>query len=300
MKNVQIKPQDYHRHGFDKSKLPNIAAAGYISASLLSDVRNPIKFLADIPKQETDAMQWGTLVDCLWTTPELFEEYYATLPANAPRRPTEAQKTAKRPSESSIKSVMWWQTWEESARGKIIVPPDTLAQARKAVKMLDLHPVAHDLKACSLRQVTLMGPAPACLGLPEGCKAKAMLDLLPVEGPWSNCIPDLKTTNYISEAKMHNAMFDFDYVVKMAFYSIMAEAAGYGKRDKAVLIWSGKQEPHEVVVREIVDLEFGKQVVMKRIGKLKEMRPGEILPYIDTEVKPMPLHGWAIDAYNKE
>jgi hypothetical protein len=145
-----------------------------------------------------------------------------------------------------------------------------------------------------------MGGAPECLGLPEGCKTKAMLDLLPTEGKWQNTIVDLKTTNYISEAQMHNAMFDFDYVVKMAFYSIMAEAAGYGKRDKAILIWSGKQAPYEVVVREIVDLEFGKSIVLKRIEKLKKMKLGDIQPYIDTEIKTIPLREWAIESYSNE
>lgn len=300
MKNIQIKPQDYHRHGFDRSKLPNLTAAGYISASLLSDVRNPIKFLSDFPKEQTDSMAWGTLVDCLWTTPELFSEYYVTLPDDAPRRPTPAQKEAKKPSEETVRTVAWWREWEAKAEGKILVPSDTLAQARRATAMLEMHPVARDIKACSLRQITLMGPAPECLGLPEGAKAKAMLDLLPTEGPWDNSIVDLKTTNTISEAGMHNAMFDFDYVVKMAFYSIMAEAAGYGKRDRAILIWSGKNAPYEVVVREIVDLQLGKAVVLKRIEKLKKMMPNEIRPYIDTEVRPMPLRDWAIDAYSKE
>jgi hypothetical protein len=300
MKNIQIKPQDYHRHGFDKGKLPNLASAGYISASLLSDVRNPIKFLSDVRKQETDAMQWGTLVDCLWTTPELFDEYYACLPDNAPRRPTEAQKNAKSPSVSSIQSIAWWEKWERESANKINIAPDVLGAAKKAVRMLDMHPVAAEIKACSLRQITLMGPAPAELGLPEGCKAKSMLDLLPTEGPWSNAIVDLKTTNYISETQMHGAMFDFDYVTKMAFYSIMAEAAGYGKRDRAILIWSGKQAPYEVVVREIVDLEFGKQIVKKRIQKLMAMKPGDITPYIETEIKPMPLRDWAIEAYSRE
>jgi len=300
MKNIEIKPKDYHMHGFDKSKLPNLVSAGYISASLLSEVRNPIKFLSDIPKIETDAMYWGSLIDCLWTTPELFDEYYASLPEDAPRRPTDAMKNAKNPSESSVKAVAWWNAWESKAQGKSIVSSDVLENAKKAVRMLEMHPVANEIKAHSLRQITLMGGAPECLGLPEGCKTKAMLDLLPTEGKWQNTIVDLKTTNYISEAQMHNAMFDFDYVVKMAFYSIMAEAAGYGKRDKAILIWSGKQAPYEVVVREIVDLEFGKSIVLKRIEKLKKMKLGDIQPYIDTEIKTIPLREWAIESYSNE
>jgi hypothetical protein len=300
MKNIQIKPQDYHRHGFDRSKLPNLASAGYISASLLSEVRKPIKFLSGAPKEQTDSMAWGTLVDCLWTTPELFQEYYVTLPEDAPRRPTPAQKEAKKPSDETVRTVAWWRDWEAKAEGKILVPADTLADAKKATAMLEMHPVAREIKACSLRQITLMGAAPEYLSLPEGCKAKAMIDLMPIEGPWKDAIVDLKTTNNISEKGMHDAMFDFDYVMKMAFYSIMAEAAGYGKRDKAILIWSGKNAPYEVVVREIVDLQLGKAVVLKRIEKLKKMMPNDIAPYIDTEVRPMPLKDWAIESYSRE
>ncbi len=300
MNNVKIRPEDYHRHTFNKARLPDLANAGYVSASLLSEVRNPIKFLSDVPRTQTGAMSWGSLVDCLWTTPELFDSTYATLPPDAPRRPTEAQKTAKNPSESSIRSVQWWEKWEKESSSKIVVPPEQLVEAQKAVKMLHMHPLAAELLAHSETQVTLMGEAPEHLGLPPGTKAKAMMDLLPTEGKWKNAIVDLKTTNFISENQMHDAMFTYDYVMKMAFYAIMAEAAGYRRRDRAILIWSGSNAPYEVVVREITDLEFGKQIVMKRVERLKSMKAGDIKPYIDTELKPLPLREWAITAYSQE
>ena len=300
MKQVPITPAQYHSLGFNRSKLPDIVAAGYVSASLLSKVRNPMRFLTSGEEKTTAKMHWGSLVDCLWTTPELFKQTYCMLPNDRPRRPTDIQINAKNPSQSTIDSIRWWNDWAKQSEGKIEISQDEYDEAMKAVAMLDRHPVARQIKDSSQKQVTLVGNAPECLNLPDGCKVKSMLDLLPMSGPYANSIPDLKTTNNLAENMIHNIMFTFDYVVKMAFYSIVAEAAGLGKRDRAILIWQRSEHPYDVVVRELPDIQFGKQVVLKRIEALKKMRMGVIDPYIDSEIKPLRLKDWAIQEYNAE
>jgi hypothetical protein len=44
-------------------------------------------------KKITEAMRWGSLIDCMTTTPELFEAEYMVAPQDAPARPTDAMHT---------------------------------------------------------------------------------------------------------------------------------------------------------------------------------------------------------------
>lgn len=302
MKLIPIHQRDYHNHGFDKSKLPNIAAAGYISASLISKIRNPIRFLTMGETKTTDAMEWGNIVDCLYTTPELFAQFYKVLPQDAPKKPTSAQLEAKKPAPKTVEQINWWMTFEREAEGKTVLDYETYSKAQIAVKMLESHPVAAQIKHNSIKQAVLMGDAPPLLGLPPGSKCKGMMDFLPTSGSFADAITDLKTTNDLSDNLLHNTMFTFDYVPKLAFYKIIAEAAGYGPRNRAVMIWSRSSAPYDVVTREVSsnDLMFGQQIIMKRLEKLKAMTPNNIDPYLEKDVKPMKLHEWAINAYLNE
>lgn len=302
MKQIKINQQSYHGNRFDKTKLPDIKAAGYVSASLLSKVRNPIKFMKAEPDEETQAMYWGSLVDCLWTTPKLFNVFYAVLPEDAPRRPTEVQRKAVKQSPAAIKSIAFWDAWEKSTAGKCVVPADVLIEARKAVAMLKEHPISSEILANSQTQVVMMGKAPESLGLPEGVLAKGMMDMLPDSGRFTDYVVDLKTTNNLAENLVHNIMFQFDYVVKMSFYSILSEACGFGVRDKALLIWQNSKAPYEVKVRELGpnDIAFGKTIIRKRCEVLGKLDPNHIEAFYDTEIKEMPLKSWAIEEYNNE
>lgn len=302
MQTIKLTPEQYHSHKFDKSRLPDLANAGYISASLVAELKNPLNFLMSEPKKQTSAMNWGGLVDCLWTTPHLFGANYLVMPSNAPRRPTEAQKTAKKPTPASVKSVQWWEEFERQAMGRTVISEQDHHNALRACTMLDRHPIAKELKDASLKQLALMGPAPKELQLPEGAKTKSLLDLLPTEGRFVHCVPDLKTTNDLAENLLHNTVVTYDYVVKIAFYCIMAEAAGYGPRNTGALIWSRSVAPFDVKVRLIEpnDIMFGKSLIIKRLAKLQTMKPNVIEPFIESDLRSMKLQDWAINEYNAE
>ena len=106
MKRVLISPKEYHALAFDASKLPDLAAAGPVSASILSKSRDPLMFLLNGGEQkETTDMQWGSLIDTMWTeAPSVFASQYVVLPEDAPQRPMEAMLNAAKPSASSLRS----------------------------------------------------------------------------------------------------------------------------------------------------------------------------------------------------
>lgn len=101
---LEISPRDYH------SKLTcnraNIHAAdSFLSKSVLWELYKGSLWrwrFHPREKKQTAAMKWGSLVDCIATTPELVDSEYIILPADAPERPTEAQQAARKAALSKL------------------------------------------------------------------------------------------------------------------------------------------------------------------------------------------------------
>lgn len=290
MKKLDLLPEEYHALKFDITALPNLAKAGPLSASVLCKARDPLQFLLQQEMKTTAAMDHGSLVDCLWTTPELFEEQYIILPDDAPQRPTEAMLKAKKPSPESVARQQWWAAFEAKASSKQLVSRSDYDKAHAAHRMLAQHPLANELIHSSLRQVALVGESP----YEPGTQAKCLFDLLPMDDAWADCIVDLKTTNDPSDYGVANTMHRFEYHLKMAYYRKLCEAAGLGRRPHAILIWQRSSYPFDVHVRQIdpADLALGDVLVERRIESLKRMDIHDITPHFDTTLRTIPLADW--------
>jgi hypothetical protein len=299
MKQVNLTPRSYHNLKFEINQLPDLTKAGYISASVLSDARNPLKMVL-CQREETNEMQWGSLVDCLWTTPSLFATEYAVLPEDAPRDVREDKRimNAKKPSQDSLDAIKWWQGYDAANVGKTPIKQTQLEEAKMAVSMLNQNDLARQIWEQSQKQVALVGDSPYV----QGSKAKCLMDLLPKEGPFVDAIPDLKTTGQMGEAQLLSTAFTFDYLIKLAYYGVLAELAGFGPRPRGVLIWQNSSFPYEVKVRELPtsQMEIARTLIMGRHRKLATINPADMRPHFDTTLKETPLPDWAMNAYMQE
>ena len=71
----------------------------------------------------------GSLAHCATLEPLEFEKRYAVPPGDAPRRPTDLQRNAKKPSEATLEAIAWWDLWLAQSNG---LKPITRAQADTA------------------------------------------------------------------------------------------------------------------------------------------------------------------------
>jgi len=294
MKQVHLTPEAYHLLRFDVSKLPDLASAGPVSASILTRSKDPLLFLLSGDKATTAAMEHGSLVDMLWTTPELFNSCYVVLPESAPQRPTDAMLAAKNPGASSIERQAWWADFDKRSAGLQVVTHFAYQDARAAVRMLDQNALAREIHAVSERQVALVGESPII----PGTRAKCLFDLLPMSGPFVDASVDLKTTNDTDEHAMANILFRFEYHLKMAYYNLLAEAAGFGPRKRGVLIWQRSSFPFDVHVREIDprDMEIGRMMAVNRVNALARLNAANLESHFDTALRTQSLADWQRNA----
>ena len=294
MQRIKITPQEYHSQlTFDPQKLPDLQAAGHISASAIVAAADPLSFLYGQPRKATAAMDYGNLLDCLLLTPELFDDLYAALPADAPQKPTKAMLEAKKPGADSIARQEWWANFDQCLRGRIPVSASLMDQARAAESMFRQHKLASTILAESETQVALAGPNP--LGFPG--QAKCLIDLVPGTFFGKGVVADFKSTNDTSEKGMTDTIWRFSYHVKMAWYGLCLEAAGSKPINRHVLIWQRSKFPYDVHVREISqgDIDVGINIIRKRFKEMQVMNPLDPSSLFDEKIKVLELAQWQRD-----
>lgn len=291
MKPVDLSPESYHAIGFNPAYLPDIAQAGPVSASTLSRVRNPLTFLLNYQKPTSRAMNWGSIVDCLWLTPDLFDVFYAIMPEDL-KKPTSSQLGAANPAPATVRQIARWNEFTALAEGKEIITAEIKKEATKAVNMLNQHKLAMEIHAASAKQVALLGPSPI---VEDGSvQAKMLIDLLPLTGRFSDAVADLKTTRDIDDHPITGIMHAFEYHMKMGYYGMGATAAGFGPRHRGIIIWQRSTYPYDVCVREIApaDMALGRQMAVDRMNLLMSLDASRLDDHYDEELRVVELKAW--------
>jgi len=175
---------------------------------------------------ETKAMTFGSVLDCLVTSPESFKERFAVTPETYPATPTKKSE----PSEQKpwTTRANFCKDWEAAKveDGFIVVSPEQYGQAQIAYKALHEHREIASLFECSKKQVLMTADwqdDDTGLNVPFS----ALVDLLPhVSSPtWGKCLADIKTARNGNPAQWDRVCDDSGYDVQAALYFDIYRAA---------------------------------------------------------------------------
>jgi hypothetical protein len=186
------------------------------------------------PKDPTPALKFGILLHLAVLEPARFDESTIAEPEDAPRRPSQRQRDAKKPSPSTIESIEYWDEWEEKAAGKLVVTAGDSEKVREMDRAIRI-------QQCS--GYVTGGRAEVCLVWRDkdtGILCKGRLDYLH-EG-WDVAIVDLKTTEDASYDAFQRDIYSYGYFQTAAFYMDGYEAIT-GVRPKVFTWLAVEKEP---------------------------------------------------------
>ena len=261
----EIAPKDYHQKlKVDRANI--FSPTSWLSKSVLWELNDSSLYKWRHCPQEhkpTAAMHWGSLVDTLATTPTL-EGSEIILSPFPDFRTKEARE------------------WKESqlALGMTIVDAETLAEGRKAARMLTHHCKAvAEIFAKSKTQVIVGGKI-------AGVPVKGLVDLAP-EG--EDFLADLKTTSNFTLDGFGKDLAGRGYHVQAGLYlALWNSMFPQDQRKRFKLIWQDSSAPYEACVTEIsdADIEAGWYWATTQIEKLAQATRDNCWPtaFSDKEV----------------
>lgn len=207
---------------------------------------NPRKWLLGIPKKDTNATDWGSLIDCLALTPERFDNEYIVRPekyksegmqcpyckkiadsmkckacGNAERVKVEVEKDW---NENATVCSEW--TEKQKKAGLTPVKKEDYDEAIKALEMIKADSRILDLINCSKTQMMIVA---TYVDRATGIKVplKILLDLVPDKDHpvYGKCLADFKTARNAEQRAWETAVADGWYDAQAALYADIYRAA---------------------------------------------------------------------------
>jgi hypothetical protein len=233
------------------------------------------RHLLEHPREETDALKFGTLVHLAVLEPERFTETFAAIYAVKPDGMSFASKAGKE-----------WRD-EQDAASKIII---TAAQERDMAGMCAS--ILANPRACELlrgeteKVITWIDPLTgiACKGRPDSVTV-------------DDDLVDLKSARDIEPGKFARVCLSLGYHVSMAHYRRGLTANGRPPR-KVYLVAVEKTAPYDVAVYRLSDkwLRLGDDECDRGLMQIRKCREADVWPGIVTGEMELELPGWvAVD-----
>jgi len=209
-----VEIEAYHAMvGISKTGLDNINRSPAHYYALHRDPLRPT------PKDRAGQLE-GTLAHCAILEPHVFGQRYVVIPSNAPRRPTEAQWNAAKPSPDSVNAMAWWRDFNSLNQGKTVITGHQYEVAmRQADSVHRLHDI-HDALTRGMPEVSAMWVDPQ-----TGVLCRCRPDWVARYGPRAVVLLDVKTYADASAHEFRRQVARKRYHVQDAFYSDGYQAA---------------------------------------------------------------------------
>lgn len=238
-----------------------------------------------VDKTDSDALAFGRYFHSLALEgEEVTAAHYCEVPADAPSRPPEKYRTAKKPSDETNAAFAWWDAFDAANAGREVLPAATKSLAWRMVESIREKPGVRSLFAEGAPEVTFRHQM-------DKFKVQCRADWW---NPNFNGLPvivDVKTVGSMADFDFH---FDkFGYWRQAAFYMMVTEAvmAVEPQQHQHLFVVVEKQEPFQTAVRAIdaASLQVGRQEVMRLLTKLRGCYESGVWPGEPDEIRPVSL-----------
>lgn len=182
-------------------------------------VRNPMRWLMGYESPESKAKEFGEVLDCLALTPTQWPKRFCMLPEDAPRRPSDRQRNAKKPSPETLASIEWWDDFNDRTSGASIITNELNATVHGALQRLKDNGKIAAFLGSGMTQAWVVGyyrDPETGLEVPT----KALIDIVPkAEDPiFGEMLGDLKSTRNAEPRQFAKDCFRYRYHMQAAWY----------------------------------------------------------------------------------
>lgn len=208
-------PDQYHLIG---AEIPKGKPEFVMSRSQLAEFGTcPRKWIRAPKEKASKSMQWGSLIDTMVLTPELFDKKFSVAPEMYPCEPTKKDPRSEKPWNYQATHCKEWRE-EQEAAGFRTTDATTLAEARAAVALLFEDPIFREVFDASQRQVQI-----ALAWKDEGTgliiPVKVLADLVPKpDSKFGSMLVDFKTTADAAPDAWQRHTINFDLHYQAALY----------------------------------------------------------------------------------
>ena len=232
-----VNPAEYHKQSAQRGERDFIMS----KSELMEFDRCPHRWIMGYRGKETEAQEWGSLLDCLVLTPDRFALDYAVTPLTYPVDGKKGEPPSEKPWNANSN---WCKEWMKIQVGKIPIKAREKNLADGAVKILAAHSDIRDLIAGSDTQVHVVADyKDRETGLMV--RVKCLIDLVPKLASRSNALADLKTCASAEPFDWSWAVFRNNYHVQSALYLDAYNAATNEEREDFLHIIQESFGPYE-------------------------------------------------------
>ena len=285
-----MKPKEYKPGIYPLSDEAYFAAEG-INASGLKDIlRSPAYFKErkENPKEPSWQMIDGTAMHCTALQPEEYEKRYVVLPDNAPLKPTEKMINDPNPKPEIASRVQFWNVFEKSAEGKIIVTQEKDQLYRRVGDMVQSHDELASILANGKAEQAIFAVDPVTK---KTCKCKP--DFLAEVGGYKIML-EFKTTDDARPDAFQRTAYNFGYYTSAAYYCDIMDWAGLTRPDVYFIVAAERDAPHGLKIYEVSEeaLEYGERQYRKALNLYSYCTDMQEWPNYDTTIELLTLPGW--------
>ncbi len=289
IKAVRVDSEKYHAHNEDRG------TSGYVvSPSMLKVFGECASRWRDgYVSPESEAKDYGSLLDCMALTPELFESRYAVRPDTYPDTKTGEPKPWNGNSN-------WCRAWLEKveSEGRKPLKQTDLAEVQAAVKRLRRDEILSAFSDASEKQVHVIGEwADEDTGLVIPCQC--LIDYAPrKDSEFAACLGDLKTTRSALPFAWRRWSSQRGYHLQGALDIDIFNAATGESRETWCFVVQENFSPWQTARYMLASekLNFGRvmyESLLRRYARC--LQTGEWPDYNDNAAPFLTVQGWTID-----